>query len=92
MHIMGGFAWAYLFLNINNYFNFKLKLKHILFLVLFIAVTWEAYELIMGLTNLSITDLRHGLPDTVKDIIDGLLGGFLACKIFYSHKDVSKKP
>lgn len=90
MHILGGFVWGYLFINLNNYFKFDFKIKHILFFVLLIAIIWEIFELYNGTSNLIIGDLRNGIPDTVKDLIDGLLGGFLACKIFYSHRRLSK--
>lgn len=90
MHILGGFVWGYLFININNYFKFNFKIKHILLLFLVIALVWEAREVIIEVTNLNIFDFRYGIPDTVKDLIDGLLGAFLACKIFYSHRRLSK--
>jgi hypothetical protein len=90
MHILGGFVWSYLFINLNSYFKFNFKIKHILFFVLLIAIIWEIYEIITGVANLNILDSKYGIPDTLQDITFGLFGAFLACKIFYSHRRLSK--
>ena len=96
MHMLGG-LWVSLFtLSIYEYFcddnisntNCRKKIFYIVFLVLlFIAISWEIFELVG-----KITFLNDGIWywfDTTKDIIDDLIGGIIGY-VFYIKKIINR--
>lgn len=80
MHILGGFLFASLFLNIisDKYINFK----NILYFVLFIGISWEIFEYTLDIINLTSFP---GWLDTFKDLLDDIIGAYLAF-VFYKSK------
>lgn len=75
MHFLGGIVVAlglYTLRDLQIFPNKFLKLLPVMLLVLCVAIAWEVYELMTGITTLA--DL-YG--DTIADIIMGLSGGLV---------------
>jgi hypothetical protein len=89
MHILGG-LWVSLFsIYLYTYFDkdifasdyHKKVLKIVILSLTFMTISWEIFELLGKLTFLS--DGKWYWFDTIKDIIDGFIGGMIGY-YFYS--------
>jgi cobalamin synthase len=77
MHIWGGFLIGLLIVALSFY-NKTFKNKQFFFLSLFIVmVIWEVYEYQRGVI---LYDGLFDYFDTLKDVVFGFLGGYLAYK------------
>lgn len=81
MHIWGGFLIGSLSLNLLKIQNKTslISLAHVLAYVFFVACIWEVAEYFKGVVD--YTQI-FGWFDTVKDMFDGLLGGYIAFKLW----------
>ena len=75
MHIMGGFGVAALILSVVNYRRKTISYFYLIMLFLCVDVALEVYEVAVE-TMKSVP--WNGWGDTIKDIIDGILGSSLA--------------
>lgn len=87
MHIWGGFLFGTMFVYVYEYINRdklseRINLKHLLVFVFLIGVIWELYEYVFDV--IGHREWR-GLPDSLKDLFDDLLGACLAY-LFISKK------
>ena len=81
MHMLGGLwvslfsmsIFIYFFRDVSNPDYNKNILKIVLFALLFMTLSWEVFELLGKITFLS--DGKLYWFDTIKDIIDGFIGG-----------------
>ena len=98
VHFLGGsfvslgFLWLYFY---SEFFDPKARKFPNFFWVYFwgvilVSVLWEAYELMIGATGVSIQQYP---VDTTLDLIMDMLGGFASCLYAYSVelKDESRK-
>jgi len=90
MHILGG-LWVSLFsISIFTHFdknilviNYKKKIfKIVFFSLLLLTISWEIFELVSKITLLS--DGTSYWVDTIKDIIDGFIGGMIGYCLYYT--------
>lgn len=94
LHIMGGFAMSMLGLAIHHQVSTKHHNKtmpwwyHFVFVVGFamlVGVVWEFYEFVMDQTvniRLQLPLTQPSLANTMKDLLDDLIGAMLAFWIF----------
>jgi hypothetical protein len=75
MHILGGLGVASLVYSILIYLRKPVTLLPIIVSVFVVAVTWEIYEYVRGVV---IYDRLSSYLDTVKDLIDGTIGAYIA--------------
>ncbi len=75
MHIMGGFGVASLALALIHYKKKPALLSYVLLTYLFVAISWELYELLSDVVRGSEWG---GWPDTLSDIFNGGVGAFVA--------------
>ncbi len=78
VHFLGGVAAA---LGLFVLFDFRLplprqllSLSYFMFLVFFVAVAWEIFEVLLGAVD---TTTSYYISDTVTDMICGLFGGLV---------------
>lgn len=71
MHILGGFGVAIFTSAIFSYFKIKISYKRIFWILIITAITWEFWEYFTGQTEYYDW---IGRLDTVKDIINGIIG------------------
>ncbi len=79
MHIFGGFGVAWFFISLFTVLKKSHALRVILFCTLLIAVSWEIFERILDIFAIRAW---NGWVDTIKDLIDGMIGALIAYKIF----------
>lgn len=92
MHILGGVLIALItlfFIYDAKFFNFSDKKPAVIFasavgMVLIIGLSWELWELYMGLTNVYTDRI-----DTAKDLVDDTLGAIAA--YLYSKNKICQK-
>lgn len=75
MHIMGGFGVASLTGAILSYKKKNVSYKRLFIAYAIVAVSWELYEYVKDI--MAITEW-NGWFDTIKDLIDGLIGMSIA--------------
>lgn len=81
MHILGGFLIAALSVNLLKVQNKSrlISVTHVTAYVIFVAIIWEISEYMRGVIDYnSLSDYF----DTVTDLINGVIGGLLAYKIW----------
>lgn len=85
MHIWGGFLIGSLSISLLRLQNKSslISVHHVLAYVLFVAIIWEVAEYFKGVVD--YTEM-FGWFDTVKDLVDGALGGYLALKLWQKSK------
>lgn len=83
MHVLGGFAFGFLFISIFEFKSFKVSFLAIALSVLFVGIVWEVYEWVSDIINLRT---YGGWVDTVKDIFDDMLGAYLSFKLCQKSK------
>ena len=79
MHILGGFGVAWFFISLFRVAKKSYNFRLILLATLVIAITWEIYEYLLDI--LAIRNW-NGWFDTIKDLIDGMIGAMIAYKVF----------
>jgi hypothetical protein len=93
MHLLGGAATAYLSLGILMHIKGLYKIKKqtlvldALFVVgitAFVAISWEFYE--YASDYILHAHLQIGLEDTLKDLLNGLVGSAVFALIYYFKK------
>ncbi len=99
LHFLGGAAIAFSTSHILSILesqvlihikNALLKLLIILASVALAAVVWECYEFILDILYTPIN--QPSVPDTIKDMVMGLLGGTVTGSILIHFFNKSKKP
>ena len=75
MHILGGFGVAMLALSIARYKKYNISITSVLLAYLVVALTWELYEFCHDLIR---STPWNGWQDTLSDIINGAIGGWIA--------------
>jgi len=93
VHILGGFwvslttIWVSLKAkHVDSIYGYKKKVLFLMLIsVLSIAIFWEVFELIFGVTSLS----KYGYwQDSISDIINGFVGGIISFIYFTKNKPV----
>lgn len=82
MHILGGFGLAFLTSAVLALREKKITYTRIVITYIIIALAWEVYEHVhnyisLGLWN-GLRSPREDMIDTIKDLIDGLIGVSIA--------------
>jgi hypothetical protein len=80
MHMLGGLGLALFFISVSQIRGRNVSYLSILLSVFVIAIAWEVYEYVYGVLGIQEW---NGWFDTIKDIIDGLVGGSIA---YWLHK------
>lgn len=86
MHILGGLAIGLLWISIATLFDITIKRKWLIVLfTLIVGLAWEYFEIHFNLTGYPVgTKLYY--EDTALDILDDIIGGFLAVCIYIRSK------
>ena len=71
MHIMGGFGVAFLVGSILSYKGIKVSYTKLFITYIIVSIAWEIYEYIY---NTSFGRDWSGWLDTIKDLVDGIIG------------------
>lgn len=79
MHILGGFGVAWFFIALVTLLKRSYTLRTILLSTLFIALFWEVIERVLDIFAIRVWS---GWIDTIKDLIDGMIGALIAYKVF----------
>lgn len=79
MHILGGFLFTNLFINLSN--NKNVNFRNILIFILFIGISWEILEYALDIINLKSF---VGWFDTIKDLFDDIIGAYIAFVLYKS--------
>ena len=87
VHCLGGITVAFVATLFAEYlWNKRLRLKSVFFITLFVAICWEIYEYIFGLSGAS----GHYWTDTLSDILMGFIGsiiGVYVIRLFFAVKN-----
>lgn len=71
MHILGGMAFALLFVFTLNFKNRKATFLEIILFVMVVGIVWEIYEYAI---HIYLGKDWNGILDTIKDLFDDFLG------------------
>ncbi len=92
MHILGGLSVSLFFLSYYGYFHKDISIPdynkkifcRLLLVLLCVTISWEIFELAIHSTFLS-EGAKYWF-DTIKDIIDGFIGGMIGYFFFIKNK------
>lgn len=97
VHMLGGvwvgltalWLWSH-FMHLKVVKTFRMKaLGVVVFAAFFVGISWEIFELLGGITNMSD---KVYWPDTIGDIVNDFVGGMLAYFAFIKIKKSEKEP
>ena len=78
MHVLGGLGVGLLFISLAELKHKRLPPSLLIFLFMFVAVSWEIYEYERGVM---VYDGLYKYLDTVKDLVMGSIGMYGAYKL-----------
>ena len=84
MHIMGGFGVAAFTGSVLSYKGVKISYGNLFIAYLVVASAWEIYEYFH---NINTIQGWSGWPDTIKDLVDGLIGMSIAYLFVRKYKN-----